>query len=111
MKLIVLYFIKTKSNILYYFVYQNTTTLPEKLLYSLRFPSELRSVAFRYALLNNWHTDKVYPPYQSYATRDLFGSLPNYNSEGFLSIQNAIAAAYIKLKTKQEMPGIFMKVD
>lgn len=37
------------------------------------------------------------------------GESPNYNSEGFLLIQNAIAKAFIKVKSGIEMPQIQMQ--
>lgn len=103
-----------KEDHLYVFLFrQNITTLPMRLSYSLRFPSELRSGCCG-PLYINWHTDKVYPVRDSYRDRWEFsydGDIPNYNFEGFLPIQNAIAAAYIRLNAKQEMPEIWMKVS
>lgn len=82
--------------------------------YSLRFPSELRNGLQNSPLYLNWHTNELYEGEQLFG-RERYGEndgyTPNYNAEGFLQIQNAIAAAFIKSRGKQEMPDILMRVS
>lgn len=95
--------------------FQNVVELPKNLSYSLRFPSELRTgVSEKHPEKFNWFTNLIYPPHNQIESRakDRDGNLfPNYEREGFLAIQNAIARAYIRQFSKDEMPKIQLQVS
>lgn len=96
------------------FLLQNITELPKDLRYVLRFPSELRSLpqGFQEPLFFNWRTNLLFPLLSFGGPRgkdDDDGSLPWYNREGFLPIQNAIARAFVKVKKGEELPEIRMQ--
>lgn len=65
--------------------------MPKKLTYSLRFPADLR-VRFK-----NWQTNLLFPD-NLYVNRFRSNS---YIEEGFLSIQNAITSAFIRINEKE----------
>lgn len=68
------------------------------MVYALRFPSEQRNdTKIDTTPLPNWETDKWYPLLSGGGPRSEHlneGGDPYYYSEGFLSIQNAIAVSY-----------------
>ncbi len=95
---------------------QTLNELPNELSYSLRFPSELRTTDLpsrerpdKY----NWKTNNIFPTddYNSPRHLDLQdGGPPSYHNEGFLSIQNAVARAFIaKNNTTTQMPEVMVK--
>lgn len=70
-------------------------TLPKKLRYALRFPSELRT-GDKQKPHNNWQTSRMYPVSVDHGPRrpeDDDGG-PGYYREGFIVIQNAVAQAF-----------------
>lgn len=75
-------------------------TLPKRLRYTLRFPSELRTGRDN-PVIFNWRTNLVFPPFQVPGPRNRDGAdggiPPGYHPEGFLTVQNAIAAAFLRL--------------
>ncbi|XP_031638223.1 ATP-binding cassette sub-family A member 3-like, partial [Contarinia nasturtii] len=78
----------------------NITKLPKNLVYTLRFPSELRNALD--PLIFHWQTNMQYPLFSGGGPRKKSsdtGGAPNYFSEGFLSIQNAIANAFMTLSS------------
>lgn len=90
------------------------TSLPTNLSYAVRYPSELRSGRSN-PLIFNWRTDILFPVFQTGGPRnrnETDGGLPSgYSREGFLAIQNSIAAAFLKIQGSQEMPTVFMRVS
>lgn len=60
-----------------------------------------------------WLTDTLYPP--SSIPRDTdnrdyrYGGIPLYFGQGFLTIQDAIARAFVKLQSGHEMPSLFLQ--
>lgn len=72
--------------------------LPRDLSYSLRFPSTS----------NTWPTDKLYPPI-SELEQQLGGTTTSYR-EGFVQIQDAIARAFVKVKSgNQTSPQVLLQ--
>ncbi|XP_017869309.1 PREDICTED: ATP-binding cassette sub-family A member 3 [Drosophila arizonae] len=85
--------------------------LPDNLEYTLRFPSELRTVKFGSA---TWLTKRLYPVLSPPGPRnpesDDGGIPPGYLREGFLPIQNAISMSYIQLKSSgKTLPDVVMQ--
>lgn len=95
------------------FSFQNITEMPKQLFYSLRFPSELRSLAkYIGPSILNWHTFVLFPMYATSGPRgrdDNDGGPPWYYREGFIPIQDAIARAFIKHKSGNEMPDVLLQ--
>ncbi|XP_031627171.1 ATP-binding cassette sub-family A member 3-like, partial [Contarinia nasturtii] len=78
----------------------NITELPKNLVYTLRFPSELRATIDANPLVYNWQTNLLYPIFSGGGPRGGIsdsGGAPSYHSEGFLAIQNAIAQVYMQM--------------
>lgn len=75
--------------------------MPKELSYSLRFSNELRN------FYGTWLTDKLHPATLGLENlRDDFfneGGPPCYSCEGFVQIQDAIARAFVKLKSGNQM--------
>lgn len=91
-----------------FFFFQNTTELPKKLQYALRFPNKLRR-----SYGANWQTNMIFPigsmntPREKYSST---GGSPSYRDEGFLWIQNTIAEAILRNSNKAvKMPFIQMQ--
>lgn len=97
------------------FLPQNIKDFPKDLSYSLRFPAELRTTEVpsdNKLGTYNWHTDMIYPSDGYNSPRNLYyddGGPPSYYKEGFLAIQNAIAAAFILKTGNQIIPNILVK--
>lgn len=83
--------------------------MPKDLIYSLRFPGESRTNK-----RSNWKTDEFYPPYNAMggprSHSDNQGGEVFYAGDGFLAIQQAIAVAYVRLQSEQEIPDITLAV-
>lgn len=83
----------------------------------MRFPSELRAevLGILHPLNYNWFTNLIYRPHEKIKNTairaDDDGIEPKYNKEGFLAIQNAIAAAYVKRISNKEIPKIQVHVS
>lgn len=94
-------------NIYLILIEQNLSELPKKLSYALRFPNELRipSRQVRTWLTNTFHPLSLEPRY----TERHDGGIPSYSGEGFLTIQNAIARAFVKLHSDREIPILFLQ--
>lgn len=81
----------------------------------MRFPSELRTEPVNPSW-NNWRTDLLFPRFDVAGPRnrrsDNGGTPPGYYQEGFLAIQNAIAAQFLQMKssTAAQMPDIYIQV-
>lgn len=88
----------------------NTTELPRRLNFSLRFPAELRTgyrdVSTTSQLYNNWMTNFLYPPFGDGGPRNKDSSTggrpPGYYEERFSSVQSAISMAFIKTHNKHK---------
>lgn len=84
----------------------NIKELPKDLSYTLRFPSELRYnyEGLRLVSIFNWKTNLLYPLESGGGPNggdgDM-GGVPQYHSDGFLTIQNSIACAYIQIKCNE----------
>lgn len=74
--------------------------MPKHLSYSLRFPNNLRAGG------GTWQTNQLYFPLSEIprAEEDNEGASPHYYREGFVPIQNAIARAFVKLKSANRLP-------
>lgn len=92
-------------------------SLPNKLEYSIRFPSELRTSVYDNPILYNWRTNLLFPRFQILGPRnpnDTDDGIPSgYVREGFLAVQNAIASQFLFLKSNgtNNMPEIMMQVS
>lgn len=81
--------------------FQNIVELPERLNYSLRFPSESRTPTINNPFIFNWLTNFIYPRFSAGGPRsdnETYGGRPFYFEEGFLPIQDAIARSFTELK-------------
>lgn len=76
-----------------YSVPQSTNEIPKNLAYSLRFPGELRATYDN----SSWPTNLLF-------TLDNPSQVQYYRSEGFLTVQNAIANAFIDISSKSKVP-------
>lgn len=81
----------------------------------MRYPSELRTGQF-IPSSNNWRTDLLFPRFDILGPRnrrtESGGLPPGYFQEGFLAIQNAIAAQFLRMKSGAVdlMPEISIQV-
>lgn len=88
---------------------QTILELPKKLLYSLRFPNELR-VGY-----GTWSTDTLFYPHignsePGRGQHQNDGDEPSYSREGFSAIQNAIAQAFVRIKNSNQIwPSVFLQ--
>lgn len=81
-----------------YFNYlKNITELPKNLVYTLRFPSELRAKTEAKSAFS-WQTNLLYPLLSGGGPRAKTSNEGVYYSDGFLTIQNAIAWSYATLR-------------
>lgn len=71
-------------------IIQDINELPKSLAYSLRFPGLLRIHSGL-----NWKTNKLFQNDGYQIEADKGFTKPNYNEEGFLAIQNAVAKTFI----------------
>lgn len=87
--------------------------MPKKLFYSLRFPSELRSLSiYSGPSILNWHTFALFPLYATSGPRsrdDHDGGPPWYYREGFVPIQDAIARAFVRFISGNNMPDVMLQ--
>lgn len=91
---------------------KNITDYPRNFVFSLRFPSELRTATR--ALTWTWLTSKLFPLIDISGPRNPDandGGLPvGYLREGFLPVQQAISMAYLKLAgNKDTLPYVEMQ--
>lgn len=91
---------------------KNITDYPRNFVFSLRFPSELRTATR--ALGWTWLTSKLFPIIDIAGPRnpDAYdGGLPvGYLREGFLPVQQALSMAYLKLAgNKETLPYVEMQ--
>lgn len=112
--------IKTKNHVFFYHI-QDIIELPTHLMYSLRFPSELRTPppGLNQPLIFNWHTNLLYPLFSTGGPRqreDNDGGMLWYFREGFVPLQDAIARAFTDIKCnassscdRTELPEILMQ--
>lgn len=97
------------------------TELPDHLVYSMRFPGELRRTeGAMNPLWYNWRTDFLFPMFQPGGARNWAsqhdGVPSGYYVEGFLFIQNFIFTAFASLKNSvgidlTDVPNIVMNVS
>uniref|UniRef100_W8AEW5 ATP-binding cassette sub-family A member 3 n=1 Tax=Ceratitis capitata TaxID=7213 RepID=W8AEW5_CERCA len=90
----------------------NINDYPSNFVYSLRFPSELRTATR--TLGWTWLTSKLFPVFDTPGPRnptDEDGGLPvGYLREGFLPVQQAISMAYLKLAgNRDNLPYVEMQ--
>ncbi|XP_055623836.1 phospholipid-transporting ATPase ABCA3-like [Toxorhynchites rutilus septentrionalis] len=73
----------------------DTTTLPEDITFSLRFPAELRT---GWGILSQWPTRLLMVPFSPRLQNPFQddGGPPSYMAEGFLSVQSALSKAIIR---------------
>lgn len=71
--------------------------MPTDLSYSLRFPNVLRSSYSH----ETWLTNKLYPPFSGLEKNSGGDSI--YYREGYVQIQDAIARAFVKVKSGNQM--------
>ncbi|XP_058835899.1 phospholipid-transporting ATPase ABCA3-like [Topomyia yanbarensis] len=80
--------------------YSTLPTLPEKVIYALRFPSEMRTFQDNFtAFWANWFTELMFPQFQMAGARNNdradAGYPANYFNESFIAVQCAIDRAII----------------
>lgn len=85
---------------------------PDSFEYTLRFPSELRTVSG--LIPRSWSTLRLYPEFQTFGPRNKMdadgGSPPGYLREGFLPIQNALSMSFLRLKSGQRLlPDVMLQ--
>lgn len=85
---------------------------PDNLKYTLRFPSELRTVSSYFPV--TWLTLRLYPVLQTAGPRnkdDADGGVPvGYLREGFLPIQNALSMSYLRLRSPGgKLPDVMLQ--
>ncbi|XP_053672343.1 phospholipid-transporting ATPase ABCA3-like [Anopheles nili] len=89
--------------------YANSTVLPQKLQYALRFPGELRFTSWTFG---NWRTNFMVVPFVQGLrnANQSDGGIPSYLREGFLSMQAAVSRAFIR---RQEpwinLPNVYLR--
>lgn len=86
---------------------------PDNLKYTLRFPSELRTVSSLF-LPKTWLTLRLYPELQTPGPRNIGdddgGVPPGYLREGFLPIQNALSMSYLRLRSPNDkLPDVMLQ--
>ncbi|KAG4071964.1 hypothetical protein HA402_006125 [Bradysia odoriphaga] len=95
------------------FHHDNVVDIPDNLEYSIRLPSELRTPDGFFPATYNWRTDLLFPRFEILGPRnrgsDNGGVPPGYYQEGFLAIQNAVAGAFLQLKSGNTMPEIYIQ--
>ncbi|KAH8387873.1 hypothetical protein KR093_009980 [Drosophila rubida] len=81
--------------------------MPDTLKFTLRFPHKLRTAT---SMFPNWFTGRLFSNNIEKVLRSPgsdSGDDPNYMTEGFLPIQNALSTAYIRMKANnEELPTI-----
>lgn len=102
------------SNAITVETFQNLTTIPFDLTFSLRFPAELRLIPPGMPIERyNWFTTQLFPTFQEYGPRnynDTDGGLPpGYCLEGFLPVQSAISKAFIHGKMNGDEEEAFLE--
>ncbi|XP_058456304.1 phospholipid-transporting ATPase ABCA3-like [Malaya genurostris] len=80
--------------------YRSIITLPEKVTYALRFPSEMRTFQDDFtAFWANWYTELMFPQFQMAGARNNdradAGYPANYFNESFIAVQSAVDRAII----------------
>ncbi|KAH8342539.1 hypothetical protein KR059_012502, partial [Drosophila kikkawai] len=85
---------------------------PLNFSYSLRFPSELRTMPGQ--VIQTWHTTELFPRYDMTGPRnekDPDGGVPDgYLREGFLPLQHALTLSWLSLASSQD-PAEFPQVE
>lgn len=85
---------------------------PDSFEYSLRFPSELRTVSS--FVPKTWSTLRLYPEFQTFGPRNKMdkdgGTPPGYLREGFLPVQNALSMSFLRLKSGEKLlPDVMLQ--
>ncbi|XP_030374323.1 ATP-binding cassette sub-family A member 3 [Scaptodrosophila lebanonensis] len=80
--------------------------------YSLRFPSELRTV--RSPIIDNWHTNSLFPGYDHIGPRNRNasdGGVPvGYLAEGFIPVQHALTMSWLQMAgAKDYLPKVMLR--
>lgn len=100
--------------------YANLTELPDDLIYSIRYPTELRRTGtIINPLFYNWRTDFLFPLFQPGGARNYHhphdGSPSGYYMEGFVFLQQFMFRSFMNMKNHlninvDDIPKIFIRV-
>lgn len=97
-----------KLSFLFTFFHQSTSTMPAKMSYSLRFPPQLKLCGSEGLFNCTWQLSRLFPE-NIFSNRvwAFYNSCPCYYREGFLTLQNTLAEAFIKSHgSTKEIPEI-----
>ncbi|XP_055599073.1 phospholipid-transporting ATPase ABCA3-like isoform X2 [Uranotaenia lowii] len=95
--------------------YQSLATLPSKVTFALRYPSEMRTFQDTFsAFWANWATELMFAQFQiagaTYRDWHDGGYPANYHNESFIAIQSAVAKAIIlEREPEMEFPKVFLR--
>ncbi|XP_053687488.1 phospholipid-transporting ATPase ABCA3-like [Sabethes cyaneus] len=95
--------------------YRTLNTLPDKVTYALRFPSEMRTFQDDFtAFWANWFTELMFPQFQMAGARNnerADGGYPaNYFNESFIAVQSAVdRAILLERNPNMELTPMFLR--